>query len=74
MICILLIAGGKDTKEGRQTVFFTAVDPMTDSQEDESYDVAKPRKVQCKTEWKVFPDAVYRINLKKKKKTLGSKD
>ena len=28
-----LIAEGKETKEGRQTVFFTAVDLMTDFQE-----------------------------------------
>ena len=28
------IAGRKDIKEGRQTVFFTAVDPMSDSQEE----------------------------------------
>ena len=27
-----LIAGGKDTKEGRQAVFFTAVNPMTEPQ------------------------------------------
>ena len=33
-----LTAGGKDTKEGSQIVFFTfrAVNPMTESQEDES--------------------------------------
>ena len=31
-----LIGGGKDTIERRQTEFFTAVNPMTDSQEDES--------------------------------------
>ena len=29
-----LIVGWKDLKEGRQTVFFTAVDPMSDSQEE----------------------------------------
>ena len=28
------VAGGKDTKEGRQTVFFTAEDLMTDFQEE----------------------------------------
>ena len=44
-----LIAGGKDTKYGRHTVFFTAVYPVTDSQEDESHDMMKPRKVPYKT-------------------------
>ena len=51
-----LVAGGK---EGRQAVFFTAVNPMTDSQEDEPYDVTKPRKVPYKTESLVFQDAVF---------------
>ena len=53
-----LIAGGKDTKEERQTVFFTGVDPMTESQEEEYQDVSKPRMVQYKTKWKVFYDAI----------------
>ena len=48
-----LIAGGKDTKEGRQTVFFTALDPMSDEQEEAYQDVSKSRKVHCKTKWKV---------------------
>ena len=59
-----LIAGGKDTKEGRQAVFFTAVNPMTDSQEDEPLDVRKPRKVLYRTKWKVFQDALCWINLR----------
>ena len=53
-----LISGGKDTKEGRQTVFFTAVHPMTDSQENEHYDVMKPRQVPFKTTCKVYQHAV----------------
>ena len=52
------IAGGKDTKEGRQTVFFTAVDPMNER------DVTKPRQVPCRTRWKVYQNAVCWINLK----------
>ena len=59
-----LIAGGKDTKEGRQAVFFTAVNPMTDSQEDEPLDARKPRKVLYRTKWKVFQDALCWINLR----------
>ena len=42
-----LIAGGKDTKEGRQAAFFTAEDLMIDFQE-EDHDVSKPRKVHTK--------------------------
>ena len=32
-----LLGEGEDSKEGWQTVFFTAVDPMNESQEDEPY-------------------------------------
>ena len=35
-----LIGGGKDTKEGRRTVFFAAVDLMTEHRKDEPYDGA----------------------------------
>ena len=59
-----LIAGGKDTKEGRQTVFFTAEDPKSDSQKEEYQEVSKPRMVQYKTKWKVFHDAIWWINLR----------
>ena len=55
---------GKDT-EGKQTVFFTAVDPMSDSHEEEHRDVSKPRKVQYKTQWKVFQEAaIFWMNLR----------
>ena len=37
---------------------------MTDSQEDEPYDVRKPRRVPCKTLCEVYPDAVFWIDLK----------
>ena len=37
---------------------------MTDSQEDEPYDVTKPRKVPCTTLCEVYPDAVFWIELK----------
>ena len=46
----------RDTREGRQAVFYTAVDPMTDSQ--------NPRKVQYNTKWNVFRDAIYCITLR----------
>ena len=57
-----LIAGGKDTKEGRQTVFFTAVDPVNQPQKDEPYDAT--RVVPYRTEWKVYQNAENWINLK----------
>ena len=58
-----LIAEGKDSKEGRQTVFFTAVDPMNKPREDEPYDVTGPREVPCRTTWTVYQNAVFWINL-----------
>ena len=39
-----LIVGGKDTKEGRQTTFFTAVNSVSELQKDERYDVTEPQK------------------------------
>ena len=39
-----LIAGGEDTKEGRQTVFFTPSYPTGDETEEEYDDLSKPRK------------------------------
>ena len=46
-----LLAGGKDTK-GRQTVFFTALDYMSNVQKEEHQDVSKPRKVHYKNKRK----------------------
>ena len=60
----VLIERGKDTKEGRQAVFLTAVNPVTDAQEDAPHDVTNPRKVSYKTEWKVYQDAVHWTHLK----------
>ena len=60
-----LLAGGKDTKEGRQTVFFTALDLMSNVQKEEYEDVSKPRKVHYKNKWKVFQDATCWFNLRK---------
>ena len=54
-----LIAGGTESEGGRQTVFFTAVDPMNDPLEDEPYDVKEPREVPYRTKWKVYQNAVY---------------
>ena len=54
-----LNAGGTDTKERRQTVFFIALDPVNNSKEEEYQDVSKPRKIHYKNKWKVFQDAMY---------------
>ena len=42
-----LIAGGRESKEGRQTVFFTLVNPFGDNpyEEEPSNDILRPRKV-----------------------------
>ena len=59
-----LIAGGNDSKEGRRTVFFTAVHPMSEPQEDVHHDVTGPREVLHRTQWKVYQNAACWINLK----------
>ena len=46
----------KDSKEGRRTVFFTAVNPMNDPQSDEPYNVNEPREVPHWTKWKWLPE------------------
>ena len=58
-----LIAGGQTWKEGRQIVFSTVVDPLSDQQRDELYDVKRPRVVPYQTKWKVYQNSVYWINL-----------
>ena len=60
-----LIAGGKNATEGTQTVFLTALNPMSDAQEEEHQDVSKPRMVHNKSKWKAIQDATYWINLRK---------
>ena len=49
------IAGGRESKEGRQTSFFTPLNPFGDT--------SKPRKVHYHSNWKTSQDAVYRVNL-----------
>ena len=54
------MAGRKDTKERRQTVFFTPLDPFgAEAEEEYDDDLSKPRKVHYKNKWEVCPDAVY---------------
>ena len=60
-----LVAGGKERKEGRQTIFFTLLDPFNgDADEAESItDIKKPRKVHYQSHWRPEQDAEYRIHL-----------
>ena len=60
-----LVAGGKNEKGGRQTIFFTPHDPFnSDADEAESMtDVKKPRKVHYQIHWTPEQDAVYWIHL-----------
>ena len=60
-----LIASGKDTEEGRQTVFFTPLDPSGDDTEEEFDDFSQPRKALFQSTWKVSQAAVYWIHLAK---------
>ena len=48
-----LIAGGREGRETRHTVFFTPLNPWsTDDEEEYCGDLTKPRKVRHKTWWK----------------------
>ena len=60
-----LVAGGKERKELRQTIFFTPLDPFnSDADEAESItDTTKPRKVKYQIDWRPEQDAVYWIHL-----------
>ena len=59
------VAGGKEREEGRQTIFFTPLDPfISDADEAESVtDTTKPRKVKYQIHWIPEQDAVYWIHL-----------
>ena len=55
-----LIAGGQNSCRERQTVFFTAVNPMHKNYQDpKELDLIKPRLASYKKKWKVHQDTVY---------------
>ena len=60
-----LVAGGKERKEGRQTIFFSPLGPFnSDANEADSItDLKKPRKVKYQSHWRLEQDAVYWIHL-----------
>ena len=63
--CTPSIPGGKDIKKWRQTVFFTAVNPMhTHLHKQRNYDVTKPRVAVYKQNWKRHQKTVYWCNLR----------
>ena len=59
-----VIAGGRNWKVGRQTVFFTAVDPRNEPQRDQPHDVRYPRVVPYRIKWTVSQSAVSWIDMK----------
>ena len=59
------LIGGRESKEGRQTIFFTLFNPFGDNphEEEPGDDLSKPRKVHYHSKWKNTQDAVYSVNL-----------
>ena len=58
-----LPARGRDAKEGRQPVFFTALDPM--SNDPDEMICRDHERYNTKSIWRIIQDANYWINLKK---------
>ena len=60
-----LVAGGKERKEGRQTIFFTPRDPFNSDADDAELitDIKKPWKVHYQIHWRPEQHAVYWIHL-----------
>ena len=61
-----LIPGGRSLRKDRQSVFFTAVNPMDARQdlEEVQHDLGKPRIAVYKYTWTSHQNTVYRCNLK----------
>ena len=61
-----LIPGGKSNRRDRQSVVFTAVNPMYANQdlEEVEYDLDKPRTTVYKNTWRVQQNTAYWCNLK----------
>ena len=60
-----LIAGGRKNKEGRQTIFFTPLNPFgyDPDEEEPGEELSKPRKVHNHSAWKKTQDAVNWVSL-----------
>ena len=58
-----MIAGGQNSSRDRQTVLFTAVNPMDQNHQDPiEHDLTKPRLASYKQQWKVHQDTVYWVD------------
>ena len=71
-----LIAGGRESKEGGQTIFFTLLNPSGYNPHEEGPcdDPSKPRKVQYQSKWQNSQDAVYCVNLARAHEEAPSDD
>ena len=59
-----LIAGGQNSSRERQTVFFTAANPMNkDHRDPQELDLTKPRLASYKQTWKRHQDTVYWVDI-----------
>ena len=58
-----LLAGGTCGKRGRQTCFFTAMDPMNEPGEVSPYSIDSPGFVPYEITWRSHQDAVYWFDL-----------
>ena len=59
-----LIAGGQNSSKERQTVFFTAVNPMNKNHKDpQELDLPKPRLALFKQRWFGHKDTVYCVGI-----------
>ena len=58
-----LIPGGQNSSKDRQTVFFTAANPMNkDHRDPQELDLTKPRLAWYKQKWKRHQDTVYWVD------------
>ena len=59
-----LIAGEQNSSRDRQTVFFTAVNPMHENHKDpQELDLNKPRLASYENKWKRNQEMVYWVDL-----------
>ena len=60
-----LTASGRESKEGRQTIFFTPPNHFGENSDEEelSDDLSVPRKVHYHSNWKHYQDAACRRNI-----------
>ena len=63
--CFTIDSGGQKSSRERQTVFFTAVNPVeVHLHEQKEFDLTKPRLAANKQKWKVHQDAVYWVDIR----------